>query len=212
MSQRLGLLLSCFDYSPVAEDEFHDWYDTEHIPERERVPGFLRCERWLAVDRPQASIATYDLAGIDVLRSPGYLAIGYDNNSPWTRRVGWRCVKLLRAEAEQIVPGDALPPPGADALLVWAFELEGVDEGEAADWWCNAYLPVALEARGVLAMRLFRSKGPTQPFVALTHLASVDGVQTDDWRRRIEQPWADRYGASERNRFRMLAKRYVRKT
>ena len=87
----MGLLLSCFDYSPVAEDEFHDWYDIEHIPERERVPGFLACQRWIAVDRPKSSIATYDLAAIDVLRSPGYLAIGYDNNSPWTRRVGWRC-------------------------------------------------------------------------------------------------------------------------
>ena len=64
MRTRLGLLLSCFDYSPVAEDEFHDWYDTEHIPERERVPGFLQCQRWLAIDRPNASVATYELAGV----------------------------------------------------------------------------------------------------------------------------------------------------
>ena len=33
-----GLLFAAFDYAPAKEDEFHDWYDLEHIPERLRVP------------------------------------------------------------------------------------------------------------------------------------------------------------------------------
>ena len=33
-----GLLFASFDYSGAHEDEFHDWYDLEHIPERLRVP------------------------------------------------------------------------------------------------------------------------------------------------------------------------------
>ena len=36
-----GILIAAMDFSNVAEDEFHDWYDTEHIPERLRVPGFI---------------------------------------------------------------------------------------------------------------------------------------------------------------------------
>ena len=35
-----GILIAAMDFSNVAEDEFNDWYDTEHIPERQRVPGF----------------------------------------------------------------------------------------------------------------------------------------------------------------------------
>ena len=35
-----GLLLVAFDFSTAHEDEFHDWYDLEHVPERQRVPGF----------------------------------------------------------------------------------------------------------------------------------------------------------------------------
>jgi hypothetical protein len=27
------------DFSNVAADEFNDWYDAEHIPERQRVPA-----------------------------------------------------------------------------------------------------------------------------------------------------------------------------
>jgi hypothetical protein len=37
-----GILIAAMDFSNVPADEFNDWYDTEHIPERQRVPGFLR--------------------------------------------------------------------------------------------------------------------------------------------------------------------------
>jgi hypothetical protein len=30
-----GLLVAAFDFSTAHTDEFHDWYDLEHIPERQ---------------------------------------------------------------------------------------------------------------------------------------------------------------------------------
>jgi hypothetical protein len=208
----MGLLLSCFDYSPVAEEEFHDWYDTEHIPERQRVPGFVDCQRWLAADRPKSSIATYDLAAVDVLRSPGYLAIGYENNSPWTRRVGWRCIKLLRFEGEQIAPGDELPPRSPAALLVWAFNLEGASEVALIDWFQSEQRPRTSKVPGIRSARLFRATAGTHRYVALYHLSSADAPNSDEWQRYMEEPWTQRFGAHERDRFRMLAERYVRKS
>ena len=210
MSERFGLLLSCFDYSLVAEDEFHDWYDTEHIPERERVPGFLACRRWLAADRRKGSIATYDLSGVAVLRSPGYLAIGYENNSPWTRRVGWNCIKLLRFEGEQIVPGNALAPAGADALLVWAFDLEDVAEGALLDWYRDSRRTLVSPGGPVLSARLFRATASTHRYVALYHLADTGVIDLVEWHQRVEIPWTQRLAAHERNRFRMVGRRYVR--
>lgn len=210
MSERLGLLLSCFDYSPVREDEFHDWYDTEHIPERERIPGFLRCERWIAADRPLASVATYDLAGVDVLRSPGYLAVGYENNSPWTRRVGWRCLKLLRLEGEQIVPGDALPPRDAAALLVWAFNIEGAHEGALTDWFRTTQLSLTQIDSDVLSARLFRGTASTHQYAALYHLSGTNVMDGASWQQRVEQPWSESLMRHERDRFRLVARRYVR--
>ena len=29
-----GILIAAMDFSNVAADEFNDWYDAEHIPER----------------------------------------------------------------------------------------------------------------------------------------------------------------------------------
>ena len=48
-----GLLFASFDFSAAHADEFHDWYDLEHIPERMRVPGFINAERWIGDENPQ---------------------------------------------------------------------------------------------------------------------------------------------------------------
>ena len=48
-----GILIAAMDFSAAAEDEFHDWYDLEHVPERLRVPGFLNGDRWIGSDEPE---------------------------------------------------------------------------------------------------------------------------------------------------------------
>ena len=91
-----GLLAVAFDSSTAHEDEFHDWYDLEHVPEREACPGFGACERWISIDDPRHAVATYELDSVDVLRSDGYKAIAYENLSPWSKRVTAMVRRLLR--------------------------------------------------------------------------------------------------------------------
>jgi len=71
-----GILIAAMDFSNVPADEFNDWYDTEHIPERQRVPGFLTLQRWIGAENPKRSVATYDLGSIGVLQAREYRAIG----------------------------------------------------------------------------------------------------------------------------------------
>jgi len=204
----LGILLSCFDFSPVAEDEFHAWYDTEHIPERERVPGFLQCRRWLDTGGRRISAATYDLQSIDVLRSPGYLAIGYENNSPWTRRVGWRCVSLLRIEGE-FVAGQAAPHGAEDgALLICAANVEPGFEAELAEGFRNDASGVTAVA-GVHDVRLFRAVTGTRTHVVLYRLRSPAVVESSDWIAAGE-PWIERMLAHASEPLRFLCRRYAR--
>jgi len=98
-----GQLIAAMEFSNVAEDEFNDWYDLEHIPERQRVPGFLVCQRWIGAENPKQSVATYDLESVAVLEGPAYRAIGMDNLSVWSKRMMTRIKLLLRYE------GDPLP-------------------------------------------------------------------------------------------------------
>jgi len=53
-----GALIAAMDFTNVAADEFNDWYDSEHLPERQRVPGFLTLQRWIGADSPRPSVAT----------------------------------------------------------------------------------------------------------------------------------------------------------
>ena len=108
-----GTLIAAMDFSTVDAGEFNDWYDTEHIPERAAVPGFLSLQRWIGADNPKQSVATYDLETVDVLRGAAYRAIGGENLSPWSKRVTAKVKRLLRYEGEQILPGDAIAPAHA---------------------------------------------------------------------------------------------------
>ena len=110
----LGILIASMNMANAAEDEFHDWYDTEHLPERIACPGFLRCQRWIGASDRKISVATYDLENVDVLKQPGYLAIGGANLSPWSKRLGSRYERLMRFEGEQILPGDKTAPAVSD--------------------------------------------------------------------------------------------------
>ena len=89
-----GALIAAMNIGRASESEFQDWYDTEHLPERQRVPGFLVCERWIGASDRKVSVATYDLETVGVLQTPAYLAIGGENLSPWSKRVTSQVVAL----------------------------------------------------------------------------------------------------------------------
>src|SRR5882724_6819003 len=113
-----GILIAAMDFSNVAADEFNDWYDSEHIPERQRIPGFLTLQRWIGAENPRQSVATYDLDSLAVLQSASYRAIGGENLSPWSKPVTSKVERLLRYQGEQIFPGDATAPANAGGLLL----------------------------------------------------------------------------------------------
>ena len=133
-----GILLPVIDFTGFAEDEFNDWYDLEHIPERRRVPGFLVCERSIGAHSPKISVATYELDDVDVLKIPAYHAIGNhalggDNLSVWSKRVTGRVKMLMRFEGEQILPGGGIASKDAPALLLNAMSVAPEHEHEFDD-------------------------------------------------------------------------------
>ena len=120
-----GLLLTMTETPPEIEAEFNDWYDTEHLPERLAIPGFISALRWQA-DLPPGQgryLATYELESAAVLESPAYLARFRDSPTPWTERMLGSCTVFRRWACEQLPPGNAAPDPAARALLLACGEL-----------------------------------------------------------------------------------------
>ena len=112
-----GFLLVLMQPPPTLEEEFNAWYDTEHLAERLAVPGFETALRYVCIDGAPRYLAMYDLARADVLNSPAYLKVAFDNASPWTRRVTSR-VRIYRSFGEQIYPGAKLTGTAARVLVL----------------------------------------------------------------------------------------------
>jgi hypothetical protein len=98
-----GYLLVTMEPPPALLEEFNDWYDLEHVPERLRVRGFESARRFVCLAGWPRYMAFYDLGSVDVIRSPGYKAIANENFSPWTKRMLSRVHGFYRSFGEQIV-------------------------------------------------------------------------------------------------------------
>jgi hypothetical protein len=204
-----GTLIAAMKIGRAAEDEFHDWYDTEHLPERQRVPGFLLCQRWLGAQDRRVSVATYDLATLAVMTSSGYLAIGGENLSPWSKRVTAQVERLMRFEGEQILPGDALPPANAGGLLLNAMNIAPELEAEFNEWYDKEHIPALAAVPGVLTARRFRGTG-NRKYVALYHLETPDVVESDAWKTARQSDWTSRLQPQFRDHLRLVLRRYER--
>lgn len=208
-----GLLLAVFDYTSVDVEEFNDWYDTEHIPERAALAGFGACERWLDDEGAKVSVATYDLDTLDVLRSEPYKAIAYDNLSPWSRRIGRKAKLLLRFEGVQTLPGEAAAPADAGGLLVNAMNVAPEAEADFNAWYDEEHIPALAAVPGTLAARRYVAEGPaggTHRYMAIYHLTSPEVTKSEAWAKAIDTPWSARVRPHFRDRMRILARRYDR--
>jgi hypothetical protein len=120
---RLGLLLAMMEPPAAMEEEFQDWYDTEHFPERAACEGFVTAGRYICISGWPRYLALYDLADTEVLRGPAYAKIAVDRYSPWTHRIMARVWGQYRADAEQCFPGSAQIGANGPAarVVLWRF-------------------------------------------------------------------------------------------
>jgi hypothetical protein len=210
MTRSMGLLVAGFNYATVAADEFNDWYDTEHVPERERTPGFINAERWLGAEGGKVSIATYDLESLEVLKSAPYRAIAYENLSPWSKRMVGKCQRICRFEAEQIHPGTEVARGGAGGMLLFAMNVEPPHEAEFNEWYATEHIPRLAQVPGCLAARRFRASGGTHRYIALYHLAETEVAMSKVWEEAAITPWTLRVRPFTSDRLRLVLRRYRR--
>lgn len=193
-----GLLLTMTEPSARDEEEFNAWYDTEHLPERLSIPGFVSARRWVDVAAPTGGgkyLATYELERPEVLETPEYLAHVGDGFTPWSKRVLGRCVVFRRWACAQITPGDAFPPEASVALFAAIGDVPPEHEGEFNRWYDEEHLPLLAQVPGVLGARRFRASAGTPRYVALYDLADPATPDRPEWKAANETPWARRIDA-----------------
>ena len=107
MSQALrpAVLFVQLEPPPALLEEFHAWYDTEHVPERARIPGFLTTVRLVCPDAWPAYAGFYDLEHAGILGEHPYRSISGENASAWSRRLLPKMVGYDRLLLEQVSDG-----------------------------------------------------------------------------------------------------------
>lgn len=73
------------DILPEGRDNFIEWHNREHIPERVSIPGFLRGRRYIAERGAPEYFTLYEAADAQVLVDQPYLD-RLNNPTPWTKR------------------------------------------------------------------------------------------------------------------------------
>lgn len=202
-------MIVVMDYSPVPRDEFDDWLDLEHIPQRLALPGFTGTERWLAADGSPTSVVVYELESLAVLASEPYKGVTGPNLTPWSRRIIGRCSRR-RYEADLTM---RLVKPGverANGLLVVAMNVEAAAEEEFGRWYEEEHLPALFELPGVLDARRYRAVVGEQRHIAMYHLADPDVQASAAWKLAIDTPWGSRVRPHTRDRVRWVCTRYRR--
>ena len=205
-----GILIAAMDFSAAPEDEFHDWYDLEHIPERLAIPGFLNAQRWIAADNPKVSLATYDLDEVGVLQSPPYQAIAGANSSPWTKRTARFRKGLMRFEGTQLFPGDKTAPEDAAGVLLVAMNVAPEHENEFNEWYNTEHVPALGSVPGTLCARRYRGTGATQRYAALYHFSRPDVIRSAAWKTAANTPWTEKMRPHFRDLTRFECIRYSR--
>ena len=82
----LGAVAIWHDIEPAARDEFHEWHNREHMPERVGIPGFHRGRRYAVIGSGPEYFNLYEADSLETLTGRDYLE---RLNAPtaWTQRV-----------------------------------------------------------------------------------------------------------------------------
>jgi hypothetical protein len=108
-------MIAAMEPQATEEEEFNDWYDLEHFPERQSAPGFLMAQRWICVQGWPRYLAFYDLDSVAAVHSETYQSFIGENLSVWSRRVLSRVLGNYRMEGTLIYPEDVISVPKDEA-------------------------------------------------------------------------------------------------
>ena len=208
-----GLLFVYTDVGdgPVAEAEYHDWYDHEHGPARLTVPGLGPAYRYRALDELKpAWLALYELDRPDVIESPEYKALSA-KASDRDKSVGAGLATLDRRVYEQISE-DGSPvgrnPDPAPVILAVAMTVPEGSEDDLDAWYTEEHIPMLLEVPGWRRIRRFRlvraMDTPGPDFLSVHELAEPEVLEEPGYRAAISTPWRDRVVAAALRRERRV--------
>jgi hypothetical protein len=146
----LGVVAIWHDLLPEARDDFHEWHNREHMPERVGIPGFRRGRRYVAISGAPEFFNLYEADSPETLSGLDYLN---RLNSPtaWTKKV----VPSFRNVARSICRVAFTNGVGSGGVMhTLRFAIDAANRESTIDALRRRVLPPLVYRKGVTGVHL----------------------------------------------------------
>lgn len=178
----MGVVAIWHDLLPQAKDEFYEWHNREHMPERVGISGFRRGRRYVAVSGAPEFFNLYEADSPEVLAGQDYLN---RLNAPteWTKRV----VPSFRNVARSICRVAFTSGAGSGGIiLTMRFDIDAAHRASAIEALTTRILPPLPFRKGIAGVHLCLADEAISKVETAEKKARADTTRVPTWIVLIE--------------------------
>ena len=179
-----GLMLVFVDVPSEHEEEFNEWYNTEHLQELMSVPGILNCARYEAVKSGPKHLAVYEFENAQVIDTDAFKNRPI---TPWAQKVGPRAIATTRinnvyemihpVSVSDIIANSEMAP----ALQIGRMGVSSENEKEWNDWYSTVYVPNYETVPGVIRGRRWKAYRGEPDYAVMYEFENEFVSETKEW-------------------------------
>jgi hypothetical protein len=178
----LGAVAIWHDLLPAARDDFHEWHNREHMPERVGIPGFRRGRRYVAISGAPEYFNLYEADSPETLGGQDYLT-RLNAPTPWTSRV----VPSFRNVSRSICRVAWTQGVGSGGvMLTLRFAIDAAQRDAAIDALRRRALPSIVYRKGVAGVHLCLADEAISKIETAEKKARADITEVPSWIVLIE--------------------------
>ncbi len=178
----MGVVAIWHDLDPAAKDDFHEWHNREHMPERVGIAGFRRGRRYVAIRGAPEYFNLYEADSPEILTGQDYLN---RLNAPtaWTKRV----LPAFRNVARSVCRVAYTQGVGSGGvMLTLRFAIDESAHDAALDALRRRILPPMAFGRGVTGVHLCLADPAASAIETAERQARAAGTAVPAWIVLIE--------------------------
>ena len=179
----LGVVAIWHDIAAEARDDFYEWHNREHMPERVGIPGFSRGRRYIAIEGAQEYFNLYEADSAEILGGQDYLN-RLNAPTPWTQRV----IPHFRNVARSICRVAFTNGTGSGGImLTMRFAIDALRRDGTVEALRRRILPPVVYRKGVTGVHLCLADEAVSNIVTAERRARAnDATAVPSWVLLIE--------------------------
>ncbi len=177
-----GVVAIWHDLLPDAKQDFYEWHNREHMPERVGIPGFRRGRRYIAVSGEPEFFNLYEADSPEVLGGQDYLN-RLNAPTPWTRRVVPSFRNVARSICRVAFTGGV---GSGGTMLTMRFEVDEEQRLHATESLVGQVLPPLTLRDGIAGVHLCIADEAISNVETAEKKARADATRVPSWVLLIE--------------------------